>query len=391
MAAALVVEGIRYRMSDLPAWETGDALAGGLPSVVTEQAVDVSRFCRDWLSGVGEFVVQTSGSTGAPKPIVLTRAQMEASANATGAALGLNAGDRALVCLATRYIAGRMMLVRGLVLNLEMVVVAPAADPLIGFASDERFDFAAFVPLQLQTLLDTALTADSDSCFPEDTARAYRYRRILDGMKAILVGGGPVSPTLEAAIRRLAAPVYHTYGMTETATHVALRRLNGLGASTAFRPLPGVALRVDDRVCLAICAPMTADVWIQTNDVVDLQADGSFVWLGRWDNVINSGGVKVSVEAVEKVIEQVAADQRELGLVQRRLFVAGLTHERLGQEVVLIVEGGALSADQEEQLHWTLGQALERYHAPRRILYYPHFPVLPTGKIDRRTIIAGVA
>ena len=155
--------------------------------------------------------MQTSGSTGAPKPITLTRAQMTASARATGAALGLQPGMRSLVCLPARYIAGRMMLVRGLVLGLDMTVVEPAADPLADLYRAARFDFAAFVPLQLQTLL----------------AGPPHYRAVLDEMQAILVGGAPVSTELEAALARLRAPVYHTYGMTETATHVALRRLNG--------------------------------------------------------------------------------------------------------------------------------------------------------------------
>ena len=385
MQPTLVIGETQYAVDDLRAWDTRHA------PKYTEQVSGALQFCADWLSGVDKFALTTSGSTGEPKPIVVRRGQMESSALATAKALGLGERDCALICLPTRYIAGRMMLVRGLVLGMRMVVVEPAADPFAGLPIASQFDFTALVPLQLQTLLDTGLVAQSDSCFPENTEEAFRYRRRLDHMKAILVGGGPVSPALAASIRLLAAPVYHTYGMTETATHVALRRLNGPNASPAFTPLPGVVLRVDERGCLAICAPMTAGAWLQTNDVVDLHTDGSFVWLGRWDNVINSGGVKVSVEAVERVIEQIAAEQRELGLAQRRLFVAGLPHDRLGQEVVLIIEGAPLSADQETQLRWVLEQSLVRYHAPRRVLYAERFPMLATGKVDRRTILAALA
>ena len=346
------------------------------------------EFCRDWLAGQEEFIVQTSGSTGAPKPITLTRTQMITSAQATAAALSLAAGDPALVCLPTHYIAGRMMLVRGFELGLNLVIVEPAADPLAALPEAIAIDFAAFVPLQMQTLLDQALVAHNDSCFPDDTAHAFGYRRRLDALHAILVGGAPLTPALETQIRQLAAPVYHTYGMTETATHVALRRLNGAAASPAFAPLPGVATGVDARGCLHLRGPMTDDVVIQTNDLVELQADGAFVWIGRWDNVINSGGVKVHVEGVEAALATLAADQPELGLARRRYFVAGLPDAHLGQVVTLVIEGVALGDDQAQQLRWAASQALPRHHAPRQIIYAEQFTETPTGKIDRAASLA---
>ncbi len=351
---------------------------------LSANALAALAFTQSWLRGDDAFAVQTSGSTGDPKPIRLTRRQMEASARATGAALGLAPGQLALVALPAHYIAGRMMLVRGCVLDLDMLLVEPAGDPFASLAQDAALDFTAFVPLQMQALLDVALVAGSDSCFPEDTARAYRYRRLLDGMRAILVGGAPIGAPLESQLRQLAAPVYHTYGMTETATHVALRRVNGPSATGRFVPLPGVVLGVDDRGCLHARGPMTGGDAVQTNDLVELHPDGSFAWLGRWDNIINSGGVKVQVEQVEAAVARVAADQRELGLARRRYFVTGLAHERLGEEIVLLIEGASLDPDQESQLLWALGQELPRYHAPRRLLYRPTFHETTTGKIDRR-------
>lgn len=353
-----------------------------------EQVNAVRAFTRAWLRGDDEFAVQTSGSTGAPKPIPLRRRQMIASARATGAALGLTAGMTALVCLPVRYIAGRMMLVRGFELGLKLVIVEPAADPLAALPEAITIDFAAFVPLQIQTLLDQALVAHNDSCFPDDTAHAFQYRRRLDALHAILVGGAPLTPALATQLRQLAAPVYHTYGMTETATHVALRRLNGPSASSAFVPLPGVATGVDARGCLHLRGPMTDDVVIQTNDLVELQPDGAFVWIGRWDNVINSGGVKVHVESVEAVLATLAAEQPELGLARRRYFVAGLPDTRLGQIVTLVIEGAALDEDQAQQLHWVASQTLPRHHAPRQIIYAERFAETPTGKIDRAATLA---
>jgi O-succinylbenzoic acid--CoA ligase len=373
-------------------WWDEDALRAGVAPANTDAQTDaVFNFSQAWLRGDATFEVQTSGSTGAPKPIQLLRGQMEASARATGAALGLTTGMNALVCLPVHYIAGRMMLVRGFVLGLNLIVVAPAADPLAALPPDIAIDLAAFVPLQMQTLLDIALDAHNSSCFPEDTRQAASYRRRLDALRAILVGGGPVSPALETQIRHLTAPVYHTYGMTESATHVALRRLNGVDASPAFVPLPGIATGVDARGCLHLHGPMTNNALLQTNDLVDLQPDGSFLWLGRWDNVINSGGVKVQVEGVEATIATVAAEQPELDLARRRFFVAGLPDARLGQVVALMVEGDALNDDQAVQLRWALSQALPRHHAPRQIIYYPRFAETPTGKIDRKAVLAFIA
>lgn len=329
-----------------------------------ENALAALDFCRRWLQGQDEFVVQTSGSTGEPKPITLTRQQMVASAQATAAALGLAVGDHALVCLPTRFIAGRMMLVRGMVTGMPMTLVAPSAHPLSGL-SDRTFDFTAVVPLQLQTLL-----ADTDRS----------VCAALDRMKAILVGGGPVSPALTDAAGTVAAPIYHTYGMTETVTHVALRRLNGPGDDDAFTPLPGVQLRVDARGCLAIAGPMTSAAWVQTNDVVELLPEGRFRWLGRIDNVINTGGVKVQVEAVEAAIAGLHLD----ALAGRRFFVAGLPDARLGQVVTLVIETPlTLEPLVVDRLLTQLRAALDRYAAPRKVMTAARFAETPTAKIDR--------
>ena len=331
-------------------------------------------FCRQWLSDEADFIVNTSGSTGTPKPIRLTRAQMTASARRTGATLNLRAGQQAIVCLPTRYIAGRMMLVRGFVLGLDMTVVEPASDPLATVAPDAHFDFTALIPLQLQTLL----------------VGPPHYHAILNRMQAILIGGGPVSPALMAQLQTISAPIYHTYGMTETVSHIALRQLNGPQASTAFRPLLGVQLGVDERNCLNICADVTQDHVVQTNDLVELRADGSFIWLGRWDNVINSGGVKVQVEKVENALEQVLHALDPKGLGERRFFVGPLPDARLGETVTVVIEGSPLPPPQADAIRQHLGQMLDRYEIPRRFCYLPHLAETPTGKIDRKANLAQI-
>lgn len=368
MTAILLVSGETFTPDRILAWNSAED-----PAAWTENAVEALRFCRAWLMGAEAFVIRTSGSTGAPKPITLTRTQMIASAQATGSALGLEAGMRALVCLPTRFIAGRMMLVRGLVLGLQMTLVEPAADPLAGLVPAARLDFAAFVPLQLQTLL----------------AGPPHYRRTLDAMRAILVGGAPLGLELEVALAGLNAPVYHTYGMTETATHVALRRMNGAAPAAGFRPLPGVALRQDERGCLGLRGAVTGGAWLQTNDKVELLDDGTFVWLGRWDNVVNSGGVKVQVEQVERAVAEAVAAAPLEGLRERRYFVAGTPDERLGERVTLVVEGAPFTAEQEGILLELVAKRLDRYAVPRSVVYRRCFLETPTGKIDRAATLAG--
>ncbi len=210
-------------------------------------------------------------------------------------------------------------------------------------------------------------------------------------MQAILLGGGPIDDALNRAVEQLSVPVYHTYGMTETATHVALRRLNGPARSDAFVPLPGVELSLDDRGCLAIRGPMTAGAWLQTNDIVDLRGDGSFLWLGRWDNVINSGGVKIQIEQVEAVVAACQARRGELAWAGRRFAVAGLPDARLGQVVTLVLEGAALAVPAEAAIQDALRVELDRFALPRRFAYVPALPQTPTGKIDRKALNAMLA
>ncbi|MEZ4707518.1 MAG: AMP-binding protein [Caldilineaceae bacterium] len=358
----LLLNGRVYDYAELTVGSSADESAA-----LSENAAATLEFCQQWLSGQDEFVINTSGSTGAPKPITLRREQMATSARATGQALSLQAGQSALVCLPTRYIAGRMMLVRGFVLGLHMTVVEPSSNPLAALPADAHFDFTALTPLQLHTILNGP---------PEQWV-------ILERMWAILIGGGPISAALHHQLQHITAPLYHTYGMTETVTHIALRRLNGPQASDAFAPLPGVALGVDGRGCLTIRSAVTLGETVVTNDHVELRADGSFVWLGRLDNVINSGGVKVQVEKVESALEQVLFEFGDAELARRRFFVGALPDERLGQMVAVIMEGEPLGEQRENALKTALSRKVTRFEIPRRFCYLPQLCETPTGKIDR--------
>ncbi len=327
----------------------------------------VLDFVRQWLNGTQEFALTTSGSTGAPTGITLRRRQLEASARRTADFFGLGPGDRALVCLNCEYIGGLMMLVRGLERNMHLTIVEPQGNPLAQVPADAEFDFAAFVPLQLRALLDAGQAAR------------------LHSMKALLVGGAPVDGRLAAEIGMLPAPVFHTYGMTETCSHVALRRLNGPDAATSYRVLSGIAAGQDARGCLTLRGDVTDDQLVITNDLVQLLDAHTFEWLGRADFVINSGGVKVPAEKVELVLDVALA---EIGAA-RRCFVAGRPDERLGQQVTAFVEGEALPAALEQQLQALLAARLDKYERPRQLVYVPAFASTANGKLDRATTLRG--
>ncbi|UII30516.1 AMP-binding protein [Fulvivirga ulvae] len=317
-------------------------------------------FVRQWLSGTSTFNIHTSGSTGTPKAISITRKQMETSARFTINALQLQPFQTALVCLDTGYIAGKMMLVRALINRMNIMAVNPSSNPLENISYSP--DFAAVVPLQLEEML--------------------KYEQVtnhLNKMSAIIVGGAPISTMLERKLQQITAPVYATYGMTETVSHIALKRLNGPEKSATYTTFEEVKLGLDPRGCLTIQSALTNHEVLITNDLVNLADNHHFEWLGRADNTINSGGVKIQSEKVEKVVSQIL-DELEL---PNRFFVAGLPDEKLGQKVCLIIEAESVQSDLKN-IAVRLQEKLDKYETPKSILSIPHFSETPTGKINRK-------
>ncbi|MBC7891754.1 MAG: AMP-binding protein [Sphingobacteriaceae bacterium] len=338
-----------------------------LPAAQTPYQMRVLNFCQQWQAEETSFLLRTSGSTGIPKPIQLTRSQMIASAILTGQTFGLQSGDRALCCLDVQYVAGMMMLVRALELKLSVVVVEPSTAPLKEWPTEWDLHFAAFTPLQLHTIVHQSSNAQA----------------ILRSAKAILVGGAPVSVQLEAELQHLEAPLFATYGMTETVSHVAIRRINGTTRSDAFRVLNGVEAGADERGCLWVRGGMTDFALIQTNDLVEWVDTRQFRWMGRFDSIINSGGLKIQPERVEAIVSSVLLAAG----MDARFFVMGLRDERLGQCVGLISEGGPLAAEIRERIQSAVEAQVSRYAVPRRWLSVLHFDETATGKLDKRATL----
>lgn len=326
------------------------------------------QFCKEWLSGKKSFTIQTSGSTGAPKKIIVTRQQLKASANLTAAALGLQKNSTSLVCLDTRYIAGIMMMVRSIEVGMNMIIAARSSNPLEKINKEDVIDFTALVPLQLDTILKSG------------------QKEKLNQIKIALIGGAAINHKTLEDIEGMKCNFFATYGMTETLSHVALQKLNGPNAQDYFESLPGIIFGHDERGCLKIFAPHITDEPIVTNDLIEFITPSQFRWLGRADTIINTGGVKVIPEKVEASIS-IVLDQ--LAIINR-FFVAALPDSLLGESVNLFFEGVPLSTQIEEMIKMKIKESLNRFERPKSIQYISKFVDTDTGKINKRKTIASI-
>lgn len=302
----------------------------------------IGDFLLDWLSIEDTIHVKTSGSTGDPKSIWLKKGYMVNSALATGAFFNLTEGNTALLCLNCEYIAGKMMLVRAMVLGLELDYVAPSSNPLK--TVEKHYDFSAMVPLQVENSISS-----------------------LDKLKTLIIGGAAVSESLKIKLQQRSTRVFETYGMTETITHIAVKPID----ENYFRVLSDVHIKKDNRDCLVINAPKIADNEIVTNDIVELVSKNRFKLLGRFDNIINSGGVKLIPEKIERKLS---------GLIGNRFFVAGIPDESLGQKLVLYVEGKVQTGLSHKI---KLSGSLSKFEHPKQVIFIDAFIETGSGKIDR--------
>lgn len=337
-------------------FSTATAAAGKLCDEMQRCIPAVDKFTLQCAAFIEEFLndtpcvsVLTSGSTGSPKVMLAEKSRMRASARMTCKFLSLKPGDRALLCMPLEHIAGKMMVVRALQAGLKLYTVSPCTDPFAHAPKD--LDFAAITPMQAHCVLQNA----------HSTAAMSRCRQII-------IGGGFILPELAQQLGRLSCAVYHSYGMTETLSHIALRRIDSAHPDAPFYPLPGVKLSLNTEGTLCIDAPQVAAVPVQTNDLAAISDDGSFVILGRRDNVINSGGIKLLPESIEKKLSQVITTP--FALSARRSI-------RYGEELVLVSE--IPLPDKLLQQAYTL---LDRYEKPKAVLTAV-LPRTATQKIDR--------
>ncbi|WP_158838539.1 AMP-binding protein [Polaribacter sp. L3A8] len=320
---------------------------------------EIHQFLTIWFSDQACVVVKTSGSTGVPKEIKLEKRQMINSALATGNFFDIKENTTALLCLPTEYIAGKMMLIRALTLGWHLDIVNATSFPLRGIK--KHYDFSAMVPLQLENSI-----------------------KKLHQIKTLIVGGGVVSVNLQDKIKDTTCAVFATYGMTETITHIAVKELNNNASfegdlplfNQFYQTLPDVEIFTDSRSCLVIHAPKVSNEVIFTNDIVRLISDHQFEWLGRLDNVINSGGVKLHPEKIEEKLAKI---------ISNRFFVTGIPDQQLGEKLVLLIEQ-VDSCDISKSLKLEIAElkTLGKFEIPKEIYFVDKFVETTTKKIQRK-------
>ncbi len=317
-------------------------------------SADVEAFLREWDSATPYVEAHTSGSTGRPKNVCLFKSDMQQSARATCQYFGIDSQSHLFLPLSVGYIAGKMMVVRALVSGATLWSVNPSRHPLKWLEEqgvEQPMDLTSIVPAQVEGLLQSS--------------KRHLVRRLL-------IGGAPLTPRQEERIVASGIEAHCSYGMTETCSHVALRRVGGDGL---YEAMPGVTFSVDERGCLVVECRHLSVGRLVTNDVVELRSPSSFRWLGRYDNVINTGGIKVMAEEIERALRPLLGEEL--------YYVYGEDDEEWGERPVLVVERGALGEDAQRIVE-EARQLMPHYMVPRRVEEVGKIHLSQRGKIMRR-------
>ncbi len=324
---------------------------------------EILRFCIDWLEGLEELKIKTSGSTGTPKVICLKREQLEASAKKTIAFFSLESQHTALLPINFKFIGGKMLVVRAIIAGMSLVVVKPGKNPFEELPDNGEVDFVSLVPLQVNYIIENGL-----------------LERLNTVNKGVLIGGASLEEEQERILReKVSVPIYLSYGMTETSSHIALRNLHK--EHQKFDVLEGIKIGQDDRGCLWIEGDVTLSNRLETNDVVEISNSRSFQWLGRYDDVINSGGLKLFPEVLERKLKEVLD---VLGL-EFNFFISSIQDNYLGEKIVLVYEGEKLGKSQVMNIKQTASkQGVHKYELPKVFLNLKEFPLTESGKVDKR-------
>ena len=316
--------------------------------VFWQQLSDFSKKWNDERLELLEF--QTSGSTGNPKTITLSKKAMRASAQRTLSTLDIKPESKALLCLPLHYVAGKMMAVRAFVGKLQLLTSAPSLHPFAQLKIAPQF--VALTPLQAAATLE----------IPKE-------KELLASTECVILGGGSVSESLEESLQCCRGKVYSTYGMTETLSHIALRRINGSQRSDWYTPLEGVSIALNAEGCLVITDRLTNEHPLHTNDMGEINALGQFRILGRRDNVVCSGGLKLHIEELE----------RKLQAEDYGLQLTSVPDDALGEALVCL---HTKKFDQSFLQEWCK-KNLTKHEQPRYFLCIENLPLTETGKPAR--------
>jgi O-succinylbenzoic acid--CoA ligase len=356
----------KENIKTMNAWNSCTLLLNGKfisPGTLDEQliietdvlAVKVLEFYREWIGEGEEILLQTSGSTGKPKKLLVLKQSLIESAFATVHFFGLAKAMKALLCLSPDFIAGKMMIVRAMVSEMNLITTDVSANPVENL--ETVIDFTAMVPLQVNQIL-------------KQSPEKFHF------LKTVIIGGSAMDVKLENDLQNIESQCFHTYGMTETLSHIALRPINGITKSDWFTPFDNIGISNDKRGCLIIAAPFIQKEPIVTNDMAEIDENGNFKIQGRIDNVIVSAGRKIHPEEVEQKIRH---------LFNKPFIISALKDERAGETVVLFCEENP-GIKALYQLWRELSETMETYEIPRQIIHIERIHFLESGKVDRKRV-----
>ena len=354
--------------------------------------MSLEEFLSEWNNDSPFIEVKTSGSTGEPKRMLVEKRRMLASARITCDFLGLRPGDTALLCMSLDYIAGKMMVVRALERHLTLLTVPPTGHPLSSLSLPSSFllppSSDILPPSSSNDSPSSFLLPPSSDILPRFTAlvplqvyntlQVPEERERLMQVEHLIIGGGAIDEAMEAELRQFPNAVWSTYGMTETLSHIALRRISGPEASEWYTPFPSVHLSLSDEGCLIIDAPEVCAETLITNDIAELSPLGEgrgvvFRILGRKDNVICSGGLKIQAEELER---QLRPHMRVPFIISKR------PDEKFGEIVVLVTEGSPTEARTISE------RILPKFHQPKEYVHLDHIPLTETSKPARQKVLS---
>ncbi len=319
---------------------------------------EVYKFLKEWLGPENFIITHTSGSTALPKAIKIKKVNMIASARMTLDHLNIQEGATACLCLPVNFIAGKMMLVRAMLGKLKLILLKPE----IVVKIPKNIDFCAMIPMQVRALLDTE-----------------NGKKKLASIDKLIIGGTGLPTKMENELQQFPNSIWHTYGMTETITHIAMRRLNGLKSSLWFTPLNGVKVDLAADSCLIVSVGHIGVDNLKTNDVAVLDKNGSFQVQGRIDDVVNSGGLKLFPQKIEALL----ADYLSF-----RFFMGGLADDKLGQRLVLFVEDpNSIFHKRVVDIWMVLEDRLGAHELPKEIVFLSGIAYTESGKLNRKATI----
>lgn len=306
-------------------------------------------FIAEWESDTPYIEVETSGSTGTPKRIRLDRDFVVKSALRTNSFFGIDSTSRLHSCISPDFIGGKMMAVRKELAGCRLSWEEPSNRPLRQLGRYENISLLAVVPSQMIDILD-------------------RINEIPQ-IEAVIIGGGALSRNLRMRIASTGLNAYETYGMTETASHIALKKVSM--KEGWFETLPGIHISQDERGCLII--KFSDETGIVTNDLCELKSETEFRIIGRVDHVIVTGGKKVNPLDVENRISE---------LIPFPFVITSVPDEKWGSKVIMKIESGDVRIDKEE-LSVKMRGLLKGWEIPKEILMVKELERTKNGKVKR--------